>query len=32
MTDAAADGYYSEDMSGSNEDFDLSFLDEDESK
>jgi hypothetical protein len=31
-TDATADGYYSEDMSASNEDFDLSFLDEDESK
>jgi hypothetical protein len=27
-----ADGYYSEDMSASKEDFDLSFLDEDETK
>lgn len=29
---AQADGYYSEDMSASDEDFDLSFLDEDETK
>lgn len=31
-TNAQVDGYYSEDLDASREDFDLSFLDEDESK
>jgi len=30
--DTQADGYYNEDANTSNEDFDLSFLDDDESK